>query len=322
MSVSRLALASKIRRARWIAITIRTTRDPPLDTLAALIDFADGQDRHVKGGHRRPSFGWLFAGGVLEPGETVPWPPLQSSDYTTRLAASQVWRAFIGVALDRVRQVGRTAPVAYGGQVDDHRGRTRCPFWCDSTRAHPRRELSRRRSGGDRRTGRPECGPGSRYWRCARPPQPLGRSTWTRTQRPAAPTGPPSGSAVPWAQPGWRVSYLHTRQREVQAKRRACTGSSVGQAPGHHSTRFPLGSVDLAERVLKDDGHAAFHSDPPRGQALAAHRGQSQGVQAQEDRQIRETEDSLRHVGISLMACAGTLIIQRPRPLLTQRCAH
>lgn len=54
----------------------------------------------------------------------------------------------------------------------------------------------------------------------------------------------------------------------------------VSQTPGHRPTSNTLGTADLAERVLKPDRRAAPHNGPPCGEVLA-HRGQSQGVQAQ-----------------------------------------
>ena len=95
----------------------------------------------------------------------------------------------------------------------------------------------------------------------------------------------------------------------------------VGQAPGHCPTSLPLGAADLAERVLKPDRHAALHNGSRRGQELT-HRGQPQGVQTQEGRQIRVGEGSLRHVEVSLMACVAAPIIGRPRPPPKQRRTH
>ena len=48
---------------------------------------------------------------------------------------------------------------------------------------------------------------------------------------------------------------------------------------------------------------------------VLAHRGQSQGIQAQEGRQVRAGEGSLRHVEVSHDGCVGTPIIGGPRPL-------
>jgi len=88
----------------------------------------------------------------------------------------------------------------------------------------------------------------------------------------------------------------------------------VGQAPGHRPTGYSLSAAGLAEGVLKPDRHAALHNGSRRGQELT-HRGQSQGVQPQEGRQIRAGEGSLRHVEVSRDGCVAAPIIGRPRPL-------
>ena len=88
----------------------------------------------------------------------------------------------------------------------------------------------------------------------------------------------------------------------------------VGQAPGHRPTGYSLGPAGLAERVLEPDGHAAL-DHRALGCEVLAHRGQSQGVQAQEGRQIRAGEGSLRHVEVSQVACVAAPIIEGPRPL-------
>lgn len=87
----------------------------------------------------------------------------------------------------------------------------------------------------------------------------------------------------------------------------------VGQAPSHHLTGYPLGATGLAERILKPNPHAAFHNDPPCAEVLP-HRGQSQGVQTHEGRQIKVDEGNLRHVEVSLMECVATPIIGGPHP--------
>ena len=55
---------------------------------------------------------------------------------------------------------------------------------------------------------------------------------------------------------------------------------------------------------------------------VLAHRGHSQGIQAQEGRQIRAGEGRLRHVEVSHDGCVGTPIIGGPRPLPKQRRTH
>ena len=63
----------------------------------------------------------------------------------------------------------------------------------------------------------------------------------------------------------------------------------VGQASGHCPPGRPLRPAHLAEGILQADGHAALDHRPLRRQE-PAHRGQSQGLQAQEDRQIRAAD--------------------------------
>ena len=95
----------------------------------------------------------------------------------------------------------------------------------------------------------------------------------------------------------------------------------MGQTPGHRPTGYSLGPAGSAERVLKPDRHAALHNGSRRGQELT-HRGQSQGVQAQEGRQIRAGEGSLRRGEASRDGCVAAPIIGRPRPLPKQRRTH
>ena len=92
------------------------------------------------------------------------------------------------------------------------------------------------------------------------------------------------------------VSCL-TRRQCVPVKRLRRTSSCVvrhprrylSQAPGHRPTSNTLGTADLAEWFLKPDRHAVLHNGPPCGE-VPAHRGQSQGVQAQEGRQVRSKQ--------------------------------
>jgi len=97
----------------------------------------------------------------------------------------------------------------------------------------------------------------------------------------------------------------------------------MGQAPGHRPTGYSLGPAGLAERILKPDRHTAL-DHRVLGCEVLAHRGQSQGVQAQEGRQIRVGEGSLRHVEVSQVACVAAPIIGGPRPLpgVTTRPPH
>ena len=88
----------------------------------------------------------------------------------------------------------------------------------------------------------------------------------------------------------------------------------MGQAPGHCPTSLSLGPAGLAKGALKPDRHASLHNGSRQGQELA-HRGQSQGVQTQESRQIRTGEGSLRHVEVSRDGCLAAPIIEGPRPL-------
>ena len=95
----------------------------------------------------------------------------------------------------------------------------------------------------------------------------------------------------------------------------------VGQAPGHRPTGYSLGAAGSAERVLEPDRHTAL-DHRALGCEVLAHSGQSQSVQAQEGRQIRVGEGSLRHVEVSRDGCVGTPIIGGPRPLPKQRRTH
>ena len=88
----------------------------------------------------------------------------------------------------------------------------------------------------------------------------------------------------------------------------------VGQVPGHRPTGYSLSAAGLAEGVLEPDRHAAL-DHRALGCEVLAHRGQSQGVQPQEGRQIRAGEGSLRHVEVSRDGCVAAPIIGRPRPL-------
>ena len=90
----------------------------------------------------------------------------------------------------------------------------------------------------------------------------------------------------------------------------------VNQTPGHRPTSLPLGPAGSTEGVLEPDRHTALDHRALNCEVLA-HRGQSQDLQAQEDRQIRTGEGSLRHVEVSRDGCVATPIIEGPRPLPT-----
>ena len=90
----------------------------------------------------------------------------------------------------------------------------------------------------------------------------------------------------------------------------------MGQAPGHRPTGYSLGPAGLTKRVLKPDRHTAL-DHRALGCEVLAHSGQSQGIQAQEGRQIRVGEGSLRHVKVSQVACVATPNIGGPRSPLT-----
>ena len=92
----------------------------------------------------------------------------------------------------------------------------------------------------------------------------------------------------------------------------------VGQTPGHCPTSLPLGAAGSAEGVLESDRHTAL-DHRTLGCEVLAHSGQSQGIQAQEGRQIRVGEGSLRHVEVSRDGCLAAPIIEGPRPLPKQR---
>ena len=118
------------------------------------------------------------------------------------------------------------------------------------------------------------------------------------------------------------VSCLHTRRQPVQAKRRTRTTSCVGLRPtgtwarrrATGPTGYSLGPAGSAEGVLEPDRHMALDHRALDCEVLA-HRGQSQSVQAQEGRQIRAGEGSLRHVEVSRDGCLAAPIIGGPRPL-------
>ena len=90
----------------------------------------------------------------------------------------------------------------------------------------------------------------------------------------------------------------------------------MGQAPGHRPTGYSLGPTGLTKRILKPDQHTALDHRALRREELA-HSGQSQNVQAQEGRQIRVGEGSLRHVKVSQVACVATPNIGGLRSPLT-----
>ena len=131
------------------------------------------------------------------------------------------------------------------------------------------------------------------------------RRTWTQDPRPAAPIRRLRGSVAPAAGPpgSCPVSTLGSSARRPSAAR-APPAAWVSTPPVGGPAAWPpsherrLGPAGLAERVLEASGHAALDHRPPRGQVLS-HRGQSQGVQAQERRQVRAGEGSLRHVEVS-----------------------
>ena len=153
-----------------------------------------------------------------------------------------------------------------------------------------------------------------------------GKPTCTPGQGHAAPTPLLSGQPVPVLSQAAHVLPPHSTAVGAGEAPQAChrlRGSPphrhVGQAPSHRLTRYPLGATGLAERMLKPNQHAAFHNDPPCAE-VPPHRGQSQGAQTQEGRQIKVDEGSLRHVEVSLMECVATPIIGGPTP--TQATTH
>ena len=168
---------------------------------------------------------------------------------------------------------------------------------------------------------------GSRCWRCARrspgSARP-GRPTCTPGQGPAAPTPPPRGSAAPWAQPG-RSCPVSTpggsgcRRSAAGAPHRGTPGTWARRRP----TSLPLRPAGSAEGVLEPDRRAAL-DQRALGCEVLAHSGQSQNLQAQQGRQVRAGEGSLRHVETSQLSCVAVPIIGGPRPLpgVTTRPPH
>ena len=121
-----------------------------------------------------------------------------------------------------------------------------------------------------------------------------------------------------------------TRQTDMRSRARARSPHSTAERVSRalrpprwrRPASTPAGSgcrrsaAGLAEGVLEPDRHTALHNGPCGGEVLA-HRGQSQGIQAQEGRQVRAGEGSLRHVEVSQVACVAAPIIGGPRHLPT-----
>ena len=245
-----------------------------------------------------------------------------------------------GPARDHVQKPGRTTAVAHGGQVDDDGDTALAPPGAAPHRgAPPARERSARgnrqlreppslnRSGASLRT----CPARVRTALSAVcqdiPRAAAARDTDTRSRargpqpplhrracqpRPglsqAAHILPPRSTAAGAGQAPHAYHQLHGPPPHRH----------VGQAPGHRPAGYSLSPAGLAERILTPDRHAALHNGSRQGRE-PPHRGHSQGVQPQEDRQTRAGEGSLRHVEVSVTARAPAPTIGTPRPLPKQR---
>ena len=234
----------------------------------------------------------------------------------------------LGPARGHARQTCRTSPVAHRRQVDDHRDVLIAPLGAaphmliDTEDLHAVEAMGIVQQRGlsacqDRGVGgvpsHPQRlrGPGDRHGLKAEGPQPpLHRRAGQAGSGPGQSRGvlPPYPAAVPAGE----APHTHHRPGGPPGHRH------VRQASGHRPPSRPLRPAHLAEGILQADGHAALDHRPLRRQE-PAHRGQSQGLQAQEGLQIRAGEGSLRHVEVSVMACAAAPIIGGPRPPPAQR---
>ena len=111
------------------------------------------------------------------------------------------------------------------------------------------------------------------------------------------------------------VSCLHTRRQRVQAKRRRRTTSCVGLHPTGTWARCRATvprDTPWAPQALQNGSSNPIgmrHSTMALVEVRSwPTRGQSQGVQPQERRQIRTGEGSLRHVEISQLSCVAAPI--------------
>ena len=226
-----------------------------------------------------------------------------------------------------------------GGQVDDDGGRTGRPAWCGATQRGYLPHESEARGGivdaedlhtieavrvagdgllspgqdcvvggvpGDSQNG---CHPTDRHALQGKGPQP---PLHRRVGQPRPGLSQAGGvlSPHPTAVGAGEAPQAYHQLRGSPPHR------LVGQVPGHRPTGYSLGPAGLAERILKPDRHAAL-DHRVLGCEVLAHRGQSQGVQAQEGRQIRAGECSLRHVEVSRDGCLAAPTIGGPRPLPT-----
>ena len=250
-----------------------------------------------------------------------------------------------GPARGHVQQTRRPRLVACGGQVDDHRGRTCRPAWCGVT---PRGHLphgSEARGGivssedlhtveAVRLAGDGLLGPGQDCVVGGVPGDPQGGCyPADRHALQGRGTQPPlhrrAGQPRPGLSQAARVLPPHPAAvgagEAPHAHQQLCgppPHRHVGQAPGHRPTSLPLGAAGLAEGVLKPDRHAALHNRALRREELA-HRGQTQGLQPQEGRQVGAGEGSLRHVEVSRDGlCSSSRHRGTPTPVQAQRRTH
>ena len=272
--------------------------------------------------------GQLLAGGALEPGEAVHGHHLDLLPPGLVPGGEPGLEDLLGPARGHARQTCRTSPVAHRRQVDDHRDVLIAPLGAaphmliDTEDLHPAEAVrvlgeNLLGPGQDRGVGgvpsHPQRlrGPGDRHGLKAEGPQPpLHRRAGQTGSGPGQSRGvlPPYPAAVPAGE----APHTHHQLGGSPGHRH------VRQAPGHRPPSRPLRPAHLAQGILQADGHAALDHRPLRRQE-PAHRGQSQGLQAQEGRQVGAGEGSLRHVEVSVMACAAAPIIGGPRPPPAQR---
>ena len=262
--------------------------------------------------------GQLLAGGALEPGETVHGYHLNPPTPGLAPSGEPGLEHLLGPARDHVQQPGRTTAVAYGGQVDDHGDVPVAPpgvaphVLVDSESLHPLESVGRLVEdllgpGQDRGVGgvpgdpQGGCYPGDGHGLQGKGLQPpLHRRVGQ--PRPGLSQGGGVLSPHPAAVGAGEAPHAHQQLRGSPPHR------YVGQVPGHCPTGYSLSAAGLAERVLEPDRHAAL-DHRALGCEVLAHRGQPQGIQTQEGRQIRAGEGSLRHVEVSRDGCVAAPII-------------
>ncbi len=91
-----------------------------LDPAAALVERVGSEADDVERVHHGDCLGQLLAGGGLEAGEAVHRDDLDPGPPGLVAGGEPVREHGFGAALDHVQQPGGSAPVADGGEVDDH----------------------------------------------------------------------------------------------------------------------------------------------------------------------------------------------------------